>query len=737
MMRNLPSTVLKTLFAASLALLIDTSQSIPQAKSGYFAIKVVDQETGRGVPLVELTTTSQQRFYTDSNGLIALDESSLMNHRVSFAVSSHGYQRAESVLLSPTPGGEAIVKIQRLNVAERLYRITGQDIYGASALLGLPIPIKHQGLNGGVTGQDTFIETLYKGKLYWFWGDTKGLAQFNGKASGATSELPGRGGLDPGAGIDLDYFTNADGFSKPMCPFGGPTLVWIQWLTTALDASGNERLYALYKCINKDGNPGEAGFAIFNDTSQSFEVFKTIKEWYGLGHRSGHPCRVNVNGREYLYIINYSGCERVQAEVAHFTDPSQYEHFTCIAAASGADSAAHLERDASGNLIYGWKSHTDRFNHRRQEELVHDGAMKQAEGLWQFKDYESGDAVPTDAASVFWNSYRKCWVMLAYEFTGGVWYFEGDTPTGPWVYGRKIVSHEHYDFYNVGQHAEFDQDGGRLIYFEGTYTTGFSGNKVATPLYDYNQMMYRLALDDERLTLPSPIYYTRNNQFLMREAVDSLNLWGSIDAIPFFAIPPGRRHGDFIPVYTDRERLTTMKPRRTAHQSPLFYALPLDTGTDSLMDPVSGTWKCTAKMPDGSESEFDLELQKRGINVTGPNVTRGVFSNGNLELELQILDYSVRGRLKDGALVGEYQKADGTESGIWSGIRSLVESRKESSAVVFLYEYTTPDGKYFYSVDSALTTPSLKRRAAPICRVWRNPSTVLALDYEARAVLMP
>ena len=39
------------------------------ATSPYFAIEVVDAQTGRGVPLVELKTTSDVRYYTDSNGL--------------------------------------------------------------------------------------------------------------------------------------------------------------------------------------------------------------------------------------------------------------------------------------------------------------------------------------------------------------------------------------------------------------------------------------------------------------------------------------------------------------------------------------------------------------------------------------------------------------------------------------------------------------------------------------------
>ena len=48
-------------------------------------------------------------------------------------------------------------------------------------------------------------------------------------------------------------------------------------------------------------------------------------------------------------------------------------------------------------------------------------------------------------------------------------------------------------------HSFFDQEHGRIIYFEGTYTHAFSGNPETTARYDYNQIMYRLDLSDERL----------------------------------------------------------------------------------------------------------------------------------------------------------------------------------------------------------------------------------------------
>src|SRR5689334_337736 len=78
---------------------------------------------------------------------------------------------------------------------------------------------------------------------------------------------------------------------------------------------------------------------------------------------------------------------------------------------------------------------------------------------------------------------------------------------GPWVYARKVVTHDDYTFYNPRQHPFFDQQGGRRIYFEGTYVTTFASDKaVPTPRYDYNQMMYRLDLDDARLNLPVAVY---------------------------------------------------------------------------------------------------------------------------------------------------------------------------------------------------------------------------------------
>ncbi len=58
----------------------------------YFKITIVDEQTKRGVPLVELRTSYEVRYVTDSNGVVAFHEPGLMDENVYFAITSHGYE---------------------------------------------------------------------------------------------------------------------------------------------------------------------------------------------------------------------------------------------------------------------------------------------------------------------------------------------------------------------------------------------------------------------------------------------------------------------------------------------------------------------------------------------------------------------------------------------------------------------------------------------------------------------
>src|SRR5689334_13095770 len=89
-----------------------------------FKIQVVDSATGRGVPLVELSPQNGTTMITDSNGIVAFNQNALMNQNVSFGLQSYGYADANQIL-HPTNGGSVQISVNRNNLAERLYRLTG------------------------------------------------------------------------------------------------------------------------------------------------------------------------------------------------------------------------------------------------------------------------------------------------------------------------------------------------------------------------------------------------------------------------------------------------------------------------------------------------------------------------------------------------------------------------------------------------------------------------------------
>ena len=89
------------------ALLGGTGISADEGDSpNWFEIAVVDSETGRGIPLVELRTTDGVRYVTDSAGRVAIWEPGLMGTgtRVYFHVESHGYHLAAGGTVRPEGG---------------------------------------------------------------------------------------------------------------------------------------------------------------------------------------------------------------------------------------------------------------------------------------------------------------------------------------------------------------------------------------------------------------------------------------------------------------------------------------------------------------------------------------------------------------------------------------------------------------------------------------------------------
>ena len=484
----------------------------------YFAIQVVDEQTDRGVPMVALQTTSAACYYTDSNGLVAFFEPGLMGKKVYFGVSAHGYEfPADSfgnrgVTLETRPGGSARIKIKRLNIAERLYRITGQGIYRDSVLLGRKPPIAEPLLNAQVTGQDGVLNAIYRGKLYWFYGDTNRLSYALGNFSmtGATTKLSDQ--IDPDVGLDLTYFTGKDGFARPMAPIKGEGVVWLFGLVVLPDESGREHMLAYYQRRRGLGAVLENGFVVYDDQKEVFEKLKVVPLKPPL-YPTGYPFRVKQGDGEYLYFTWPYSALRVKADWKSYLDLAAYEGYTCLKAGTryGSKTAAQLEGDVDGKLVWGWKKNTPPLTPRQQEALIAAGRMRRAESPLRLQD-GAGKPILLNNCSCAWNAHRRRYIMIASQVRGAtvlgeVWYSEADHPEGPWVHARKIITHANklgdaHDFYNPVHHPFFDREAGRVIYLEGSYVNTFSGNPHTTPYYEYNQIMYRLDLADPRLKLP-------------------------------------------------------------------------------------------------------------------------------------------------------------------------------------------------------------------------------------------
>jgi hypothetical protein len=456
----------------------------------YAGIRIVDGATGRGVPLVELTTVNQLKFVTDNAGYIALREPELMDCEVFFHVFSHGYEMKKDgfgfagAKVKLKAGKVHEIKITRKNIAERLCRLTGEGLYRDSELLGLKVPPRP---NGKVFGQDSIQSIVYKGNVYWFWGDTNRgeypLGMF--RMAGAKTPLPGKD-FDIGKGIAYDYFTEPSGFVRPMMPLKERPegVVWIDGLCVVPDDKGLETIVAHYSRRKGLADELEHGIARWDDDSATFQPILQLPLAEKWRHPHGHPIIHEFDGKKWLLSGNPGLNVRVPATLPAILDAKQYEALT-------------VEKN-----MWAWQSTSPPTGSEQEAKRIKVGTL--AVEHTRFLPANAADPkerVQLHNGSVRWNAHRKKWVLLAGQYgaksslLGEVWYSEADDPTGPFAKAVKVVTHDRMTFYNVCQHDFLDAGGGRFIHFEGTYTADFSGNPIKTPRYDYNQVMYRLDLD--------------------------------------------------------------------------------------------------------------------------------------------------------------------------------------------------------------------------------------------------
>lgn len=480
--------------------------------SRFFVIRVVDQDTGRGVPLVQLCATNSVCYWTDSNGVAAVDEPDFNGNEVFFEVSSDGYEYPHKVFdtagttLLVEPGKTATLKIKRLNLAERLYRVTGEGIYRDSLLAGVPVPPGGDQLRGLATGMDSVMFTVYHGQLFWLFGDTNRLSGPLGNFSStcARTSLQNPAPM-PEQTLDLKFYTAPDGFVKPMADIPGPGPKWLSALMVVSGGSRRETLYARYDRVNGLVSTYDSGIAVFDDATSTFRPVESTgpsPKYFA----EGRTTEVLVDGLRYFYFSSLDTVTpsvRVRALAGDILDPTKYQEFGC---------------DQS---FCRWRS----------------GGIPAAP---RFFDVDTGAPVNGKVLSLAWNGFRRRWIAILWVPLGEVWYAEADTPEGPWSYARKIITHTRATFYWPGQISPLDSRGGRRIYIMGTYTQTFNQNPERTPRYEYNQLLYGLSLDNPVLAMPTARYRVKGEQAeYTGEQLTAMHLWPRVDRVVDFVDAAG------------------------------------------------------------------------------------------------------------------------------------------------------------------------------------------------------
>ncbi len=425
-------------------------------------IEIVEQGSGWPVPLVELRTTHQVRLVSDNAGIIAFELPELMGRETWFEVHGHGYEvKADGfgmrgVRLKPEPGRTVRVEVRRTNIAQRVGRLTGAGIFAESQKLGLELAWKESGL----VGQDTVQNAVHRGKLYWFWGDTTlaryPLGIFDG--TGATTPVQ-PAALQPPLRLALDYFSDAKGMPRGIAPMAGSGPTWVAGMASLPDRTGTPRLVCSYMKIKGHLDAYEWSLAVWHEEKLVFEKLKTVWTKSDAAPKAppvpeGHAVAwQDAAGKDWLLFGNPLPRLRCPATFEAWQDARTWEVLTPQASLPGA----------------------------------------------------GGGTVKPHSGSIAWHPTRKRWVAVFMEsfgkpsVFGELWYAEADAPTGPWGTAVKVLSHDNYTFYNPRLHIEFTPEGSPWLFFEGTYTAEFANKPTPTPRYNYNQILYRLDLNDPAL----------------------------------------------------------------------------------------------------------------------------------------------------------------------------------------------------------------------------------------------
>ena len=429
-MRTISTSMAMVLVSFS-ALGVDPQKPALDGGKTYAEIRVLDDETGRGVPLAELETVNGLTFVTDNAGRIAFHEPGLMNREIFFTVRSHGYEAKKDGFgfagVRITPKAEAVVeiKITRRNIAERLCRLTGEGTYRDTILLGHKVPLPESSNPGKVAGQDSVHAVVYKGKVYWLWGDTQRMEYPLGlfRMAGATTPLFDATDpkSDPASGIAFNYFVDAkSGFARAMMPLPERPegVVWVMALAVVPDEQGREKLIGHY--TRRQGLQGEfeQGIATFDDEKAVFTSVKELPLKESWRRPSGHPIQFEEQGKKWLLFGSPTPNVRVPATLKDVLDPDQYEAFTCLKAGA-TESRSEPDLGPDGALVRRWQKVLPPLGSKAEQALVKTGKIKPRDS--RFLPAEGArpeDRVVLHSGSVRGNDYRKRWILLAGQIGG-------------------------------------------------------------------------------------------------------------------------------------------------------------------------------------------------------------------------------------------------------------------------------------------------------------------------------
>ena len=196
------------------------------------------------------------------------------------------------------------------------------------------------------------------------------------------------------------------------------------------------------------------------------------------------------------------GLLRVRPTAADVTDPDgAWEAFTPILPGPSEE----IDRDANGAIRYAWRSGSRLFS---PDETI--AGVTDAERLTgHTTEPAPGSTIDGGAVgTISYSDFRHRFVRIMQEDFGSTLYAEADTPMGPWLYARRVAEHGLEKFYQPRMHPFLSREGGRILYFDGSFTA-FDPPVPESPViprYEYNELRYKLDLADPRLVMPVPIY---------------------------------------------------------------------------------------------------------------------------------------------------------------------------------------------------------------------------------------